>query len=123
MSTDTAQAPLASVNRVILLGTIGKYGCEVRYHPSGTACASFTLVVSEVGQDGKHYDTFVPCEVWGKKAEAASAVEAGQCVLFEGKLAKRRKGEQWELVVSGFEVTPIRQPVGVEGGEQRACSA
>ena len=106
---------MSGVNRVILLGAIGKHGVEVRYHPTGTPCASFTLVVSEQGQDGRTHAVYVPCECWGKHAEATSAVEAGQYVLFEGKLAKRRKGEQWELVVSGFAVTPIRQPVGVEG--------
>lgn len=43
------------VNRVILCGTIGKYGVEIRYHTSGTPYASFTLVLSEQGQDGKTY--------------------------------------------------------------------
>ena len=36
-----------SVNRVVLVGTIGKYGVEVRYAPSGTPCASFTLACAE----------------------------------------------------------------------------
>lgn len=102
-----------SVNRVVLLGTIGKYGMEVRYAPSGTPYASFTLVLSEQGQDGKDYTTLVPCEVWGKKAEAAGELDAGQLVLFEGKLKKRQKGEQWELLVSGFEITPVLTPAAV----------
>ena len=100
----------ASVNRVVLLGTISTYGLEVRYTPSGTPCASFTLVVSEVGQDGKSHEVYVPCEVWGKKAEAAGECEAGQLVLFEGKLRKRPKGDTWEFVVSGFEVQPVLLP-------------
>lgn len=38
----------------------------------------------------------------------------GQVVLFEGKLHTRKKGEtQWELIVSGFEVTPIFAAVEV----------
>jgi len=48
-----------------------------------------------------------PCEVWGKKAEAASELEAGMPVVFEGRLKKRQRGEQWELIVSGFEVNAI----------------
>ena len=36
-----------------------------------------------------------------------------QLVLFEGKLAKRKKGEAWELVVSGFSLVPVLQPVAV----------
>jgi single-stranded DNA-binding protein len=100
-----------SVNRVILLGSVGRYGVEIRYHPSGTPCASFMLVLTEPGPEGRHFSTLIPCEVWGKKAEAASALDAGQLVLFEGKLARRKKGEQWELIVSGFEVTPVTAPL------------
>jgi single-stranded DNA-binding protein len=99
-----------SVNRTILVGEIGQYGVEVRYAPSGSPCASFILVVSEQGQDGKEYVTMIPCECWGKKAEAASELEAGALVLFEGKIARRRKGEHWELIVSGFDVTPVLAP-------------
>ena len=98
---------VASMNRVTLLGKIHSYGMEVRYNPTGTPCTSFTLIVSEAGQDGKTHDVYVPCECWGKKAEAASELDAGQLVLFEGKLRKRQKGEQWELIVSGFEVQPL----------------
>ena len=94
-----------SVNRVVLVGTMGKYGVLLKYAPSGTACASFTLVLTEPSQDGKYYSTLIPCECWGRKAEAASELEPGQLCAFEGKLAKRKKGETWELVVSGFDVT------------------
>jgi len=86
---------------------------EVRYATSGTACATFTLALSEQGQDGKIYTTLIPCAIWGKKAEAASEVEPGQLVLFEGKLRKRQKGDQWELLVSGFEITPVLTPAAV----------
>jgi single-stranded DNA-binding protein len=92
---------MASVNRVVLVGEIGRYGVTVRYADSGTPCASFALVLQEQGQDGKAFQTLVDCQVWGKKAEAAGELEAGQLVLFEGKLAKRKKGEQWELCGSG----------------------
>src|SRR2546430_11481639 len=106
----------ASVNRVVLLGTIGKYGVTIRYAPTGTPCASFHLVLTEQSADGKYFSTLVPCECWGKKAEAASALDAGQLALFEGKLAKRKKGESWELVVSGFELTPVLAPAPVAAG-------
>src|SRR5262249_29258312 len=99
------------VNRVVLVGTVGKYGVTVKYAQSGTPCANFTLVLSEQGQDGKPHQTFIDCEGWGKKAEAAGEREAGELCLFEGKLAKRKKNEQWELVVAGFELMPIVAPV------------
>ena len=103
---------LASVNRVVLLGQLGKFGMEMRYSTSGAPCASFVLVLSEVGADGKAHETYVPCECWGKKAESvASEMEAGQQVLFEGRLRKRPKGDnQWELIVSGFDLTPLLVP-------------
>lgn len=58
----------------------------------------------------------MPCEVWGKKAEAASELDIGQLCLLEGKLAKRKKGEQWELVVSGWQVQPVLPPVASMSG-------
>ena len=64
----------------------------------------------EQGQDGKPHTVYVECECWGRKAEAASELEAGQLALLEGKLAKRRKGETWEWVVSGFDLTALVQP-------------
>ena len=33
------------------------------------------------------------CEVWGKRAEAVSELEPRQLVLFEGRIARRRKAE------------------------------
>jgi single-stranded DNA-binding protein len=98
---------VASVNRVILLGTISKHGVEVSFVGSGTAKASFTLVLSEQGSDGKLHETYINCECWGKKAEAAGDLVPGQSVVFEGKLSKRKKGEIWEMIVSGFEVVPV----------------
>jgi len=102
---------MASVNRVVLLGTVSKYGIEVRYAPSGTPCASFTLALTEPGQDGRAFTTLIPCECWGKKAEAASELDAGTLVLFEGKLQRRKKADgQWEMIIAGFDVTPITVP-------------
>jgi Single-strand binding protein family len=102
---------MSGVNRCLLVGTISKYGVEVRYASSGAPCASFTLVVGELGQDGKVHELYVPCECWGRRAEAAGELEAGQLCLFEGKLARRKKNENWDTVVSGFEVTPVVPPV------------
>jgi single-stranded DNA-binding protein len=98
---------MGGIAKCLIVGCIGRYGVEVRYATSGTPCASLTLVVSEQGQDGKVHELWVPVEIWGKKAEGVSELEAGQLCVFEGKLAKRKKGEQWELVVSGFDLTPL----------------
>src|SRR6516164_983420 len=93
-----------------LVGIVGKPGVEVRYATTGTPCASLTVVVSEQGSDGKMHDLYVPVEVWGRKAEQASELEPGQWVLFEGKLARRKKAEQWETIVSGFDLMALVQP-------------
>src|SRR5438874_9919953 len=50
---------MGGVNRVILFGAIGKYGVTVSYANSGTPCASFMLVVTEQGQDGKEHATLI----------------------------------------------------------------
>lgn len=99
---------MGGVNRVVLVGVIGRYGVTVKYANNGTPCASVSIAVSEPGQDGKDHTTYVECEVWGRHAERCSELTPGQLVSFEGRLRKRPKGEgQWELIVSGFEVTPI----------------
>jgi single-stranded DNA-binding protein len=107
---------MGCINKVILCGIMGKYGVEVRHTPAGTPCATFVLVLSEVGQDGKVHTLLQECEVWGKRAGAAVELEAGQLCLFEGKLARRKKGEQWETVVSGFEVSAVLPSVAAQVG-------
>jgi len=109
---------MGGIARCLIVGCVGREGIEVRYATSGTACASFTLVVSEVGTDGRTHDLYVPCEVWGKKAEATGELEPGALCLFEGKLAKRKKSEVWELVVAGFDLTPLTAPVANLAGSR-----
>jgi single-stranded DNA-binding protein len=108
---------MGGINRVTSVGVISQYGVEVRDANSGALCASFMMVVSAQGQDGKDHSTLIPCECWGKQAEAVGELEAGQLVLCAGKLRKRHKGEgQWELSVSGFALTPILTPTPMRTG-------
>jgi single-stranded DNA-binding protein len=102
----------ASINKCILLGTIGKQGVEVSYHGQGTARASFMLVVVEVGSDGKEHQLWQPVEVWGKRAEQVGELDAGAVVLVEGKLRRVKRGEGWETIVAGWDCTPLQVPVG-----------
>jgi single-stranded DNA-binding protein len=101
---------MGCLNRVLLIGEMSKYGVTVKYAPSGTPCANFTLQLTESGQDGKPHTIYVECEVWGKHAEAVGELESGQLTLFEGKLAKRNRGEAWEMVVSGYDAIPVLTP-------------
>src|SRR5438552_5124516 len=54
-----------SINKCILLGKVGKSGVEVSYVGQGTAKASFMLVLTELGSDGKTHQLWMPCEIWG----------------------------------------------------------
>jgi hypothetical protein len=99
---------VASVNTVTLLGQIGRSGIEVRYGHNGHPSASFLMVLEELGSDDKVHPLLVPCTVWGKKAEAAGELEAGQLALFQGKLWKKKKGEGvYELAVGGCDLTAV----------------
>jgi single-stranded DNA-binding protein len=104
------------INRVILCGVIGRSGVVVHYNQAGTPCANFTLQLSEQGQDGKVHTLYQDCEVWGRRAEAAGELEPGQLALFEGKLARRKQGENWTTVIAGFEVTAVVPPVVMVSG-------
>jgi single-stranded DNA-binding protein len=106
----------ASVNRVVLLGTIGKHGVEVRFSTNGSPCASFVLVLAETRQDGKAHLIFQDCEVWGKKAEGIGELEPGALLVLEGKLAKRKKGEGWETIVTALDATAILTPTPASAG-------
>jgi single-stranded DNA-binding protein len=107
----------ASINRCILLGAISERGVEVSYHGQGTAKASFMLIITEQGSDGKAHQLWQPVEIWGKRAEQVGELEAGAVVLVEGKLKRVKKGEAWETVVSGFEVQLLRLAMPVEKGQ------
>ena len=93
------------INRVLVLGRVGKYGVSLRQH--GTDCASFVLAVPECGKDGKTYMTRIPIEIGGTHAPEAMSLAAGQLVLVEGKLKRRKRPDEWELIVTGFAATPV----------------
>jgi single-stranded DNA-binding protein len=115
-----------SVNPVVLRGTIGPSGVEVTNSHTGVPCASFTLEVQEQGRDGQASSKLIPCKLFGAKAESAVELEAGQLVRVEGKLKKRQKGDQWELIGSGFEVTPVLAPTSASelpGSNERVPEA
>lgn len=84
-----------SVNKVILLGNVGK-DPDVRYPQQGQCVASFTLATSE-----RYSTANGPAErtewhnivVWGKQAEIVEKyVRKGTKLYIEGKLRTR----QWE---------------------------
>lgn len=92
---------MASVNKVILVGFIGK-DPEIRYLPSGDAVANFSVATTDVWKDkeGQKQERteWSRCNAFGKTAEAIGQyVKKGSQVYIEGKLATRK----WQDKESG----------------------
>lgn len=88
---------MAGVNKVILLGNLGK-DPEVRYLEGGTAVANFTLATSETYKDRtsgerKSITEWHNVVVWRGLAEIAEKyLKKGSQIYIEGKLRSR----QWQ---------------------------
>jgi single-strand DNA-binding protein len=84
---------MASVNKVILIGNLGK-DPELRYTPSGQAVATFSIATTEKWRD-KDGQTQEKTEwhnivVWGRQAELANEyLKKGRSVYLEGKIQTR----------------------------------
>jgi len=85
-----------SVNKVILLGRLGK-DPEIRYTTGGKAVASFSLATSEAWKDDKgdkkQKTEWHNVVIWGKLAEIVEKyVKKGHQIYLEGKIQTR----SWE---------------------------
>lgn len=114
-----------SVNKVILLGRLGKEP-ELTYTPSGSAVCKFSLATTEKykGKDGNKHEntTWHNIVVWGKQAEILKEYLAkGRELYIEGRIDNRSyesKGEKkyiTEIVVEDF--TLIGGRVGAKADE------
>lgn len=86
----------ANLNKVLLIGNLTR-DPELRYVPSGTAVATFTIAVNRVytSQAGekKEETSFVRVVVWGRRAEVCGEyLRKGSPVFIEGRLQSRN----WE---------------------------
>ena len=84
---------MASVNKVILIGNLGR-DPEVRYTQSGQAVANFTMATTNTWQDPsgekKERTEWHRIVVWGKQAEIVGEyLKKGRPVYFEGSLQTR----------------------------------
>ncbi len=85
---------MASLNKVMLIGNLGK-DPEVRYTTSGTAVAGFSLATSErfKNKNGEWEDRteWHNITLWGRLAEIAGEYLAkGKTVYIEGRLQTRK---------------------------------
>jgi len=116
-----------SFNRVILLGNLTR-DPEVRYIPSGTAVASFSLAVNrkfKQGDETKDEVSYIDILAFGKNAEnCGQYLGKGDAVLIEGRLQQRRwddkdsgqKRSKVEVVVQTVNFMPRKS------GEQQQAS-
>ncbi|MBD3380338.1 MAG: single-stranded DNA-binding protein [Candidatus Omnitrophica bacterium] len=86
----------ANLNKVFLMGNLTR-DPELRYVPSGTAVANFTVAVNRQYKDNtgekKEDVSFIRVVVWGKMAEICGEyLSKGRPVLVEGRL----KSRSWE---------------------------
>ncbi len=84
---------MASLNKVMLIGSLTR-DPELRYVPSGSAVASFTLAMNRVYKlqtgEKKEEVSFVKVIVWGRMAEVCGEYLAkGSPVFVEGRLQSR----------------------------------
>ncbi len=119
-----------SVNKVILIGNLGK-DPELRYAPSGAAVASFSLATNEQWKDQEgnpqERTTWHNLVVWGKLAEiAAEYLKKGRKVYIEGRLQYRdyedksgNKRYVTEIVVNDLVMLGSRQ----DGGEREESTS
>lgn len=84
---------MANLNKVFLIGNLTR-DPELRYIPSGSAVATFTVAVNRVfkSQAGekKEQTSFIRIVVWGRRAEVCGEyLSKGSPVFVEGRLQSR----------------------------------
>ena len=129
-SSDGEQSPMAGVNKVILVGNLGR-DPELRFTPNGgQPVANFTLATSESfnNKNGEREERteWHRIVVWGKTAEhCANYLAKGRQVYIEGKLQTRewedkdgQKRRTTEVVAQTVQFLGKREggPSGREGG-------
>jgi len=87
---------MASLNKIFIMGNLTR-DPELRYVPSGTAVATFTVAVNRVytSQAGEKKEevSFIRVVVWGRRAEVCGEyLSKGSPVFVEGRLQSR----SWE---------------------------
>ena len=84
---------MATLNKVFLIGNLTR-DPELRYIPSGSAVATFTIGVNRVYKtqtgEKKEQASFIRIVVWGRRAEVSGEYLAkGSPVFVEGRLQSR----------------------------------
>jgi len=117
---------MTSFNKVILMGNLTR-DPEVRYTPSGSAVASFSIAVNrkyKQGDETREEVSYFDIVVFGKQAESCGQyINKGDSVLIEGRLQQRRwddketgaKRSKVEVAAQSVNFMPKRSSTG-QGG-------
>jgi len=122
------------MNKAMLVGTVNK-DAELKYLPSGTAQAKFTLTTQQefTNKAGEHKTTkhIQPILMWGKLAEEmGEQVRAGCIVAVVGKLqtsqwvdAKNERHSMTEVIADNFDgVKVLVHPANQKAASQVASA-
>lgn len=108
---------MESFNSVGLVGFLELY-ISTRFHGESTQVSTFTVRLEEQGPE-KVYRVYVPVECYGRTAERAAYLSAGDLIGVQGKLVYRRgldrQGEPTGrlMVLASSVVCVVPAPVAV----------
>lgn len=120
---------MASVNKVILVGNLGT-DPEIRYTPSGSAVANFSLATKDqwTGKDGQKEEKteWHKIVAWGRLGEICGEyLKKGSQVYIEGRIQTRswedRDGnKRYTTEIHAFSMQMLGSASKKEGGEAKA---
>ncbi|MFN4216828.1 MAG: single-stranded DNA-binding protein [Brevinematales bacterium] len=114
-----------NINRVVLVGRLVR-DPEIKYTPTNTAVARFTLAVGGKPRgNGSDSVSFIPIVVWGKTAETCKQyLSKGKMVAVDGRLDQRSWKAQDGSARSVIEVVADRvEFLGAAGGSGKPTEA
>lgn len=123
---------MASLNKVMMIGNLTR-DTELRYIPSGSAVATFTMAMNRVFKlqsgEKKEETSFIRCVVWGRMAEVCGEyLKKGNPVFVEGRLQSRswdgpdgQKKNTVEVIVQNVQFLRGGQGAG-QGGARSEVS-
>ncbi|MCX5680385.1 MAG: single-stranded DNA-binding protein [Candidatus Omnitrophica bacterium] len=122
---------MANLNKVFLIGNLTR-DPELRYIPSGSAVATFTVAVNRVfntqAGEKKEQVSFIRVVVWGRRAEVCGEyLSKGSPVFVEGRLQSRdwetqdgQKRSTTEVVADNIQFLRMGQKAGGPGGSKQS---
>lgn len=81
---------MASLNKIMLIGNLGKDPVVRTFENTGNKVANFSLAVSSKDRDGNEKTEWFDIAVWGRQAEIAEKfLKKGKNIFVEGRIQSR----------------------------------